>query len=464
MSRRIRTLLGVAAVLVAATGATAASVADRGPTAVVAVFPDASPLRTGNEVKAHGVRVGLIERIDLVDGRAHVRAEVDPGVLPLHDDATAAIRPVSLLGERYLELDVGTAAAPVAPPAADGTVVIPAERTSRAVDLDDLLDTLDDPTSAALAALVTTLGEGSAGRGDDIAAAIAALDPALGRTDRLVEILRAQNEVLGRAVDLSAQSLAAVADDDGNSLDRLLGTTRATLTTVADNRVAVNDALGRLPGTLTSARGALTELAGTAEATTPVLRDLRPFTAQLGGLSTELTGFADAAEPALAALPPVLDRVDTLLDPAAPVAQALRPAADDLRGVAGALRALGDELLVHDPGVSSHLENLMSGVADWAMATSGRDGVSHYFRGAAVATPETLRALVAASAPAGAVPPTAPVLPPAPGVPQSLLAPGTSADPDGAAPDAADPDGVTGLSPEQEQGLFGQLLGGGGGR
>lgn len=450
----LRILGTVGAVLLALAGTAAAAAGrDDGPVTVVAVFPDASPLRAGNEVKAYGVRVGLIDGIDLVDGKAHVRAVLDAH-LPLRDDARAAIRPVSLLGERYLELDPGTAG-----PVADGTVVIPPDRTSRAVDVDDLLDTLDDPTSAAAAALITTLGEGAAGRGDDIAAAVSALAPALADTDRLVEVLDAQNALLGRAVDVNAETLAALADDDGRTLDALVATTTRTLDTVAARRAEVDAALVRLPPTLAAVRRTLTGLAETADATTPVLRDLRPTTSQLAGLAGDVREFTDAADPALDALPGVLDRLEAALEEGRPVAAALRPAAEDLRGIGGAARPLADSLLVHERGVPSSLENLLDGIAEWAMATSGRDGVSHYFRGAAVATPETFRDLFAAAAPAGVVPQTPlPPLPPAPGVPQD--APGVAQDAPPAVP-PAEPGSVTGLDAGQEERLLDQLLGGG---
>jgi phospholipid/cholesterol/gamma-HCH transport system substrate-binding protein len=461
----------VVLVVIGLAGATTGAVlrADGAGTAssgrVEAVFADASPLRAGNEVKMYGVQVGLIDDVRLdppgPDGqrRARVVMDVDPSARQLHADATAAIRPVSLLGERYLDLSPG---APQSPLLGDPPV-IGTEHTSRAVDVDDVLDTFDDPTSAALAAMVTTLGEGLRGRGPQVAQALDALAPALQRTDQLTAVLNQQNGALDRMIDDGSRVSAGLADRDGATLDQLVDTTKRTLDATAANRQALDRTLVALPDTVASARRTLGQLAGTADATTPVLRSIRPVTSDLSTLSRELEDFSDAADPALGSLPPVLDRLDALLDQARPLVEDLKPAAADLRSVTGSVRPIGQALLEHPRGVPSHLENAMSGIADWAMATNGYDGASHYFRGVAVVTPQTLCTAGAGLFPPGTVPDplcatAGQVLPAVPGVPALPGLPALGA----AAPAAPGPsDNATGLTPAQEQGLVGQMLGGG---
>src|SRR4051794_4708989 len=72
---------------------------------------DVSPLLPGNDVRLNGVRVGKIDTIKIVDGGARLALDLDPAALPLYHDATVSSRPVSLLGERYLDLSPGTPAA-----------------------------------------------------------------------------------------------------------------------------------------------------------------------------------------------------------------------------------------------------------------------------------------------------------------------------------------------------------------
>lgn len=487
-------LLASVAVVAAAAVTTAASRSEDHTTAV-AVFKSASPLLPGNDVQVHGVKVGTIEDIRLVRNTAHVVMRLDPGVLPLHEDAGAQIRPVSLLGERYIELNTGT---PSAPAMDEEQPTIPLSRTGAAVDLDQVLNSLNDPTSTALASLVTTLGEGGRGRGKDAAAALKALQPAMTETGKLADVLNQQNGLLAHMVQAAENSTSAATADNGKKLDHLLGSAERTLATTARNREALNATLEQLPATLASAKRTLAELGGVADSTTPALRSLRPATRNLNEISGELRNFSDAADPALASLPPVLERLNTMLDEARPVVGDLKPAASGLNKAAGHARPVTDALINHKPGTPSALENLMDGVGDWAMTTNGYDGISHYFRGILVGTTGSLFTgvngqipgkgnLLPANSdpdepgkqpqlpvpdlpllkhgklpllpnlvphpqnPIGKDPGTMPGLP-LPLAPPPKQQPGTR---------SADPDNATGLTPQQESSMLDQLLGGG---
>jgi len=104
----------------------------------------------------------------------------------MHEDARFTIRPVSLLGERFVELNQGT---PTAPPLPTGATV-PLTQTATNTDLDQVAGHLRRPTGAGLAALVTTLGDGVQGNGANTAATLRALSPALTDTDAFVGVLR----------------------------------------------------------------------------------------------------------------------------------------------------------------------------------------------------------------------------------------------------------------------------------
>jgi phospholipid/cholesterol/gamma-HCH transport system substrate-binding protein len=465
MPRLIVTAL--VAVVAIAGGALLVSRAGPERVTVSAIFADASPLVPGNKVQLHGVEVGQIRIVTLENGRARVDMDVDPSTLPLHTDATAKIMPVSLLGERYVQLDRGDDAAPLA----DRSAVIPIERTGAAVDLDHLLNTLDDPTSTALASLVTTLGEGTAGQGDQVAAALAALEPAMRSTGELSGLLDQQNALLDHLVVQAEKNGTAFAPP----LDGLVASTQLTLSTVAKNREVLDQALQELPGTLQSTRRTLGTLATTADVTTENLASLRPLTDDLAVTSRELKSFSDAAGPALGSTPEILDKINRMLDDARPVVDALGPAARDLNSVAGSLRPIGDDLFRHQPGIASHLENLLTGAAGWALATSNYDGLGHYFAAVVVAQPTTVAHTGAGLLPSGALPdnPFNPVAPDPNNadVPGGTGLPGVPVIPRISPPQEqgnttpptnnGDGSGATGLSPQQEESMFGQLLGGG---
>jgi phospholipid/cholesterol/gamma-HCH transport system substrate-binding protein len=338
-------------------------------------FEDASPLIEGNDVKAGGVKVGEIGSIEVDDGMAKVGLVLDDEVLPLHEDATARVRPVGLLGERYVELDRGSADAPVL---AEGAT-LSVEHTSRATDLDEVLTMVDGPTGTALSFLLTTLGQGVMGRGENVDRAIRALAPALQDTDRLAQILDDQNAVLVElltSVEPVAQQLAL---DDGRQLDALLQATDDTLAATARNDAALADALEQLPSALNETRATLAALAGAAGSTTPVLRSLRPLTDDLVEVSQELDRFSRSAAPALEGLDPVLEQARVLIARARPVARTLASLSPDMRSTADRGRVIATSAL-------DNLSTIMDFVKYWALTTNGQDGLSHYFRAHLVVT------------------------------------------------------------------------------
>jgi phospholipid/cholesterol/gamma-HCH transport system substrate-binding protein len=416
-------------------------------TDVTAMFADASPLIPGNLIRMGGIEVGEIQAVTLRNGQAAVTMRLQPSVFPLHQDASAKIRPVTLLGERYIDLDRGTATAPVMT-----SMEIPVQRTSRAVDLDEVLDSLDDPTSTALAALVTSLGEGVSGQGPNIDQAIKALAPAMQNTQQLAQILDQQNSVLSQLVDQAAPVASAVAGKDGKNLDQAVDAGQKMLSAIAAQRQAMQDALHQLPDTLDKAQHVLSQVAGVAEAGTPTLAAARPVTDNLTQITSELNTFADSANPALSSLPPVLDKAKALLDQAAPLARDLRPGAAALPAISSSANRLVGQL---SPALTTALDFMKY----WAMSTNGRDAISNYFRAFVVVTPQSLLQIpgvgLPGAPPAAAVP--NPVAPPAAGVPAAppAVAP---------APILPLPSGTggsaTGLDPTQENSLLDQLLGG----
>ncbi len=448
---RPRRLLVIAAALgVTAAGALAAVLPGSDDIAVTAVFADASPLYPGNTVRASGVTVGEVESVDLVDGRAHVRMRLEDSVLPLHTDARATITEQDLLGERFIALEKGSTAAP----ALDSrTATIPESNTSRTVDLQSILNGVDDPTGTALASLVTTLGEGTNGRGADIAGAVRALEPTMNRAQDLSRLLDDQNELLTRLVDTTEPVLGAIAADDGRALDGLVGSADRSLGVVAHNQAAVKAALERAPATLASAQATLARVAGVADKTTPTLAAMRPVTQNLTDVSGELHRFADAADPALASLQPVLDEGQRLIDEAAPVAEALRPAGQDIRTTAA-----GGREFVLTGASGPAFGDLMEFVKNWALTTNGYDGLGHYFRVAETAGPKALGQTAAGAVPGGPVAPIPPV--PQPTLPNPApLGPAPEPDHPARTPDAHG--SATGMDEEQETSMMDQLLGGG---
>jgi phospholipid/cholesterol/gamma-HCH transport system substrate-binding protein len=417
---------------------------------MVAVFSDASALLPGNEVKIGGVTAGTVESIDLVDGKARLSFTVAPEFLPVHKDARALIKPVSLLGERYVDLDPGSASSPLL---TDGAV-LPAEQTGRIADLDEVLDVVDEPTGEALAATLTTLGLGLRGNGAEAHEALDRLPSALADADRLVEVLEQQNRTLVELVEAAAPVAQALGTERGQRLDGLVEGGSRLLAATAAEKTALQQSLSALPATLREARARLASLADTADRATPLLEDIRPVTSDLDDISGELERLSAAADPALARLRPVLEQAQELIAQARPVAADLAAAAPAARSAASSARPVALALV----GDDAKLANLLEFVRNWALTTNGKDGLSHYFRAHAIVSEESLMGPVPvdtpvkdATKPSAGTPAAAPAGPKV-GVPAlDEVVRGLP---------LLDPDSATGLTAEQERNLLGTLLGG----
>jgi phospholipid/cholesterol/gamma-HCH transport system substrate-binding protein len=124
---------------------------------------DAAGLYAGSDVMIAGAKVGSVRSISLAPSSALVTVVVDAEHAPVHTDATIAVRPKSLLGERYLALDPGQAAATLTSGA-----TLPATSVIESTTLEDVVNTFDEPTRAKLQTLVVELGGGVAGRGQQL--------------------------------------------------------------------------------------------------------------------------------------------------------------------------------------------------------------------------------------------------------------------------------------------------------
>lgn len=440
------TVISATVVVGAATAVTGTNL--MGPSAskseLVGYFEDASPLEVGNEVRTSGVQVGKVKSIKLEKGVARVTLDLDEDVLPVHRDAKLLIQPINALGENYVSIEPGKESSPYLT-----SNTVPMKQTDSAVNLQDVLDTLDDPTSTALAALVSTLGEGTMnGGGQKMADALKALAPLMENLDQVGAILHSQNKVLNDLIAKADPVAASLTGENGKQLDLLISRARETLDALADEQTALEATIAELPAMLKEAQRTLTSLETVSETVTPTLKKARPVTRDLAEIADEINRFSPYADPAFNSFGPLFAELDALLKRIKPITEDLRASGDNLRTTASELRPVGDELL------DEHLGDLMSFVTKWALSTNSRDGLSHYFRGLVHVTPEALNSLVGAE-----------VLPNVGTVGGKAPEDGDKAtdglpDLTGPLAEATDPNSATGLTSSQEQSLLDQLIGG----
>lgn len=432
--------------LLSCTGAVAPYMAQeaKGTKLVVAEFRDVSPILVGNDVKLSGVKVGTVADLTLVDGVAKLAMELEPKALPLHVDARATVKPVSLLGERFVELKTGSTNAPLLPEGAS----IPIQQTALQTDLDQVLNVFESSAGQGLGAMIGTLGEGFNGNGADLDAALKALAPSMQKTDQFVKVLQEQNAVLNQLIESVEPVARSLASEDGKVLDSLVNSTTSLMTTTANNQAQFQDTLRELPGTFSAARGTLGNLADAADPTRDNLRSLRPVTDDLNVISDEIMNFSDAADPALDRLVAVLEKGAALLKEVQPVAEHLHELGPDYVATAKGAAPIFKQ-------ASKHVDSVLGFVRNWALTTNGKDGLSHYFRAHLNGEPLTATGNLPVGgtgtggltgrdpAPDSGQPVRDPKIP-------GMLS--SKSLPDG---------GLTGLNPKQESGALGFMLGGG---
>ncbi|MEN3320863.1 MAG: phospholipid/cholesterol/gamma-HCH transport system substrate-binding protein [Mycobacterium sp.] len=210
-----------------------------------AVFSNSSGLRAGQFVRASGVEVGKVSKVELMDGgtKARVEFNVDRS-LPLFEETTAAVRYLNLIGDRYLELKRGNSDRRLP---AGGT--IPLEHTQPALDLDALIGgfrpvfrALDPDKVNNIAQSIITVFQGQGGTINDILDQTASLTSALADRDQAIgEVIRNLNTVLDTTVKHQQQFDQTVQD-----FEKLITGLKDRKDPIASSVADISDAAGTI--------------------------------------------------------------------------------------------------------------------------------------------------------------------------------------------------------------------------
>jgi ABC-type transporter Mla subunit MlaD len=339
---------------------------------VDAIFDNASFLIEGQDVKIGGAQVGAVKKVALTkDRRARITLEIEERFGPFHEDAECSIRPQSLIGEKFVQCEPGTAEAEELAKRGGSRPTVPVERTHSPVDLDLVFGALRRPVRERLSILLNELGTGLAGRPEELNAAIRRANPALQQARRTLAILSGERHTLGRLVDESDRVVGELAERRGAVRD-FISNAEEVARTVADRRGNLDLALRRLPPLLDELEPSARELAGLASEARPAVRDLGAAAPAVRRLLGDFDPLADATRPTLERLHELSVTGRRAVRAAGPVADALRPVADrSLRAVPLA-RQLTDSVAQQDVA-----ELLGRYVYFSAAAASRFDSVSH---------------------------------------------------------------------------------------
>ena len=229
-----------------------------------AVFSNASGLRAGQFVRASGVEIGKVSKVELMNNGSQVRIDfnVDRSV-PLFEGTTASIRYLNLIGDRYMELKRGDNDRRLP---AGGT--IPVEHTEPALDLDALIGgfrpvfrSLDPDKVNTIAQSIITIFQGQGGTINDILDQTASLTSALADRDQAIgEVVRNLNTVLDTTVKHQQQFDHTVQD-----FEQLITGLNNRADPIATSVAGISDAAGTIADLLADNRPLLQSTVGHLE-------------------------------------------------------------------------------------------------------------------------------------------------------------------------------------------------------
>jgi phospholipid/cholesterol/gamma-HCH transport system substrate-binding protein len=311
--------------------------------------------------------------------KAAVTLEIDhSSFTPFHADAFCAIRPQSLIGEKYVDCNPGTVNEPPLPkitrgPGA-GTYYLPVTHTRSPVDTDIVQDIYREPVRQQFAIIINELGTGLAARGSDLNAVIHRADPALGYTDQVLKILARQNRQLAQLAKDSDAVLTPLARDR-QAIKGFVVHANTTSVASAARATDIARSLRLLPPFLRQLRPLMADLAGLADQGTPLFASLNQSATALARQYQNLAPFAAVARKSLIALGASAVQQQPALLATIPLDQQLLklgnaavPSFTSLDRLTSSLQRTGA------------IQQLMSLLFYGTAATNGLDSVGHYAR------------------------------------------------------------------------------------
>jgi len=311
-------------------------------------FDNVNQIAEGQEVHVAGRVVGQVAGIELVDGQARAKLELDDEVWPLPKGTTARVRWGSTTSylSRYIEVYPGKDGAGELK---DGAFL---SRNQSSFELDEAFRVFRGKTDDQTRALLDDLGDALHGQGDDLKRGVAAAPRGLNAAADLVRELSADEErlrTLAVAGDRTTSALAAQAGD----LRELVTSAAATIEEFAEHTRAQQLALDRAPRTFRESTSTLARLDTSLGKLDALVTDIRPGAPALGAmartargtlatlrrvapLATSTLNRGTAASPPLKRLfdvaTPFFPQAKAALDTFNPMLACLRPYAPEIAG------------------------------------------------------------------------------------------------------------------------------------
>ena len=315
------------------------------------------------------------------DNKAAVEFSIEePGYQDFREDATCSIRPQSLIGEQFVECALtqprgaGEPEADPLPEGDQGVPVLPVEQTRTSVALDLIGNVNRLPVRQRLSLILSELGAGLAGRGEDLNEVIRRAAPALQETNDVLRLIADQNKVLQQLAVDSDTILAPLADER-ESITRTITTTTDLADATVERQTELAQNFQKLPTFLREIRPTMDRLIGFSDETIPVANRLLAGAQDINRLIQQTAPFSEAATPALT-------RLGAVGKPGIPALRASLPIVEDLRDFGSQLRPVARDLadVLTSFARNDGIERVLDYLYFQAQAINGFDSFGHFLR------------------------------------------------------------------------------------
>jgi virulence factor Mce-like protein len=249
-------------------------------------------LVVGNDVREGGFRIGDIsamQPVELPNGQEGAQLTLalseSHGKVPV--DSTATILPLSLLGTKYVSLNIGTSKKMVN----DGGT-LPISQTTVPVQLDDILDTFNSKTRSSIQQGLVGFGDTLAGRGSSLNDTFASLPALFTYLQPVTAYLSDPNTELTRflgALNQFTGAISPVAETNA----RLFTDMATTFQAISSDPNALESTIAQSPPTL--------------DVSTDSLKFQEPFLVDLAKLGTQLTPASASLSATLPVINPAIE-------------------------------------------------------------------------------------------------------------------------------------------------------------
>ena len=255
---------------------------------VEADFPNGLQLAEQSDVRIAGVPVGRVVSVKEANGYARATLEIESRYAPLPRSIHAILREKTILGETYVQL---IPKGGFGPPYIPDEGRIPQENIERAVTLDEVLETFNPHTREEFRKWQQTWASAFRGRGEDINAFFAELEPFATETNKILRLLAAQEAALTELVHNTGKVFAALAGRE-RQLEQLIRDGERTFSAAAAASSSFAATFRALPPFERSSTRALRELDAFAADANPYLIQFRADERQLAPTVQALKAFA----------------------------------------------------------------------------------------------------------------------------------------------------------------------------